>query len=352
MTSADVLDLSHQQYPGLRSGPTFQRPPPQLNGLTALDQRSRRRRPGRLSTPVPSVPCALDGVRVRRMGMRDLQTVKTLMRSEGWNVDFGNMAAVFRIQPAAFFVVETATGDVIGHCSACVLDKEVAMLSYLLVDNQHQKQGLGSLLMQAAALVLGSRTICFYSVEDAIPFYEKRGFQKRRFQALVRDFSLAHEDFDHLSPPMTFSIFKSSAVDFSDVNAYDKIVHGIERGEYLRKWILGSQNVSFVALESTSDRVIGYISMSFASGRWDINPLYADSDDVALHLLKRAAEEVGEPIRTYVRIPADSSSAIRLFQRLRDVQHHRVLYMMSDRPLREISSDKIYSLSTVCYGLV
>lgn len=112
-----LQDLSHQQYPGLRSGPTFQRPPPQLNGLTALDQRSRRRRPGRLSTPVPSVPCALDGVRVRRMGMRDLQTVKTLMRSEGWNVDFGNMAAVFRIQPAAFFVVETATGDVIGKSS-------------------------------------------------------------------------------------------------------------------------------------------------------------------------------------------------------------------------------------------
>ncbi|KAK7479295.1 hypothetical protein BaRGS_00029465 [Batillaria attramentaria] len=73
--------------------------------------------------------------------------------------------------------------------------------------------------------------------------------------------------------------------------------------DYLRNWIVGCQNVSFVAVDADSGNVVGYVALSLANGRWDLNPLYADSDEVATQLLKRAAEQVGEPIRLFVRIP-------------------------------------------------
>nr|KAG5693803.1 hypothetical protein BaRGS_029433 [Batillaria attramentaria] len=184
------------------------------------------------------------------MNRYHLGKVADLMRQEGWTVDFDNMAAVFFMQPQYFFVAQTLSGDIVA----------VDTSSRAWVPECSGKP----------SDALGGRAVCFYSVEDAIPFYERRGFQTRRFQALVRDFCL---------DPLDFA------------------------SDYLRNWIVGCQNVSFVAVDADSGNVVGYVALSLANGRWDLNPLYADSDEVATQLLKRAAEQVGEPIRLFVRIP-------------------------------------------------
>lgn len=205
--------------------------------------------------------------------------------------------------------------------------------------------------MDVAKMAIGGRTMTFYSVEDAVPFYKSRNFDTRRFSALVRDFSLDPRDFAGLPDSGQFHVVKAQDVEFGEMNRYDSAVHGMDRAEYLCRWILRGSNVAFAALDSTSGEMVGYVSLSCFNGRWDVSPLYADSSDVALQLLKRASREIAEPIRVFVRIPADSTSGIKLFSRLRDITHHRVLYLMSDEALPHISSDKVYSLSTVCYGL-
>ena len=238
-----------------------------------------------------------------------------------------------------------------GHCSALCLDRSVGMLSYVLVSSQHQKRGLGTRLMDVAKRALGGRTMTFYSVEDAVPFYKSRNFDTRRFSVLVRDFRLDPRDFAALPDAGRVNVVRAQDVDFARLNGYDRAVQGVERAEYLRQWILGSGHVALAALDSESGDVLGYVSLSVFHGRWDVNPLYADSNDVALQLLKRASLEVAESIRVFARIPADSGHAIKLFSKLRDISHHRVLYLMSDAALPPLSSDKVYSLSTVCYGL-
>ena len=49
------------------------------------------------------------------MTSSDLPAVATLMKSEGWNVDFDNMAVVFHMQPDACFVVHTMGGQIVGE---------------------------------------------------------------------------------------------------------------------------------------------------------------------------------------------------------------------------------------------
>ncbi|KAK7109705.1 hypothetical protein V1264_013699 [Littorina saxatilis] len=335
------------------------RPSPQLNGaFAAIDSRSRSSRPGRQisasgrTTTSSTQPLTLSTVcQIRPMMSSDLPAVADLMRDEGWNVDFDNMAAVFEMQPLAQFVAQTMTGRIVGHCSSVCLDDSVGMLSYILVRRQNQKQGLGSQLMKVAKEALGGRIMAFFSVEDAVPFYKSRNFETRRFSALVRDFSLDPRDFADIEVDEKVTVMRARDVDFDKLNEYDSAVQGMDRAEYLKKWILRPSNVAFAALDSDSGDVLGYVSLSFFSGRWDVNPLYADSDDVAMRLLKQASQEVSESIRVFARIPADSVKGIKLFSRLRDTKHHRVLYLMSDKPLPNSSSDKIYSLSTVCYGL-
>ena len=299
--------------------------------------------------------------------------------------------------------------------------------------------------LQVARESLEGRTMAFYSVEDAVPFYRTLGFHTRRFRVLVRDFALDHRDFQHIPDDndddanadddtnnggvddeegelenvvgldknnkenVKIQIngnvcekydsrkenefnhenitgekknkstnagktdgkvckgkkkkSKSGAgrvvvrwakdVRFESLLAYDRAVHGSEREAYLRHWVLRAANVALVALDAETQTVTGYASLSFFAGRWDVSPLYADSDHVALCLLKRAAAEVGQGVRVFARIPADSVRGIKLFSALRATTHHRVLYLMADRPLRKaaVCSDKVYSLSTVCYGL-
>lgn len=250
-----------------------------------------------------------------------------------------------------YFLTVYFTGLCAGHCSALRLDASVGMLSYVLVSSQHQKQGLGTRLMDVAKLALGDRTMTFYSVENAVPFYKSRNFDTRRFSALVRDFSLDPKDFAGLPDGGQINVVKAQDVEFCRLNQYDSAVQGMDRAQYLRHWILRRSNVAFAAVDSTSGDVVGYVSLSFFNGRWDVNPLYADSSDIAKQLLKRASREISESVRVFVRIPGDSSNAIKLFSKLRDITHHRVLYLMSDEALPHISSDKVYSLSTVCYGL-
>ncbi|KAK7479294.1 hypothetical protein BaRGS_00029464 [Batillaria attramentaria] len=114
--SMDTLGLPLQH--SLRSQPDprgLHRPTPQLKGLTAIDSRSRRQRPGRRDPTIPTTPSASDTVVLTPMNGYHLGKVADLMRQEGWTVDFDNMAAVFFMQPQYFFVAQTLSGDIVGE---------------------------------------------------------------------------------------------------------------------------------------------------------------------------------------------------------------------------------------------
>ena len=96
---------------------------PKLSGLTAIDSRSRRHRPGRqvssatTTGPARSVSSGND-YSIRPMRAGDLLVVADLMKKEGWNVDFDNMAQVYTMQPHNFFVAHTASGEIVGKFAA------------------------------------------------------------------------------------------------------------------------------------------------------------------------------------------------------------------------------------------
>ena len=112
-------NVSYQPHLPSASPPGLARRTPQLCNLTAIDSRSRRQRPGRqvtASAPAPPRPLSLNTFyNIRPMTSSDLPTVATLMKNEGWNVDFDNMAVVFHMQPDAYFVAHTTSGQVVGE---------------------------------------------------------------------------------------------------------------------------------------------------------------------------------------------------------------------------------------------
>ena len=118
------------------------------------------------------------------------------------------------------------------------LNDSVGILSYVLVSSEHQKQGLGSRLMGQAKQALGGRTMAFYSVENAVPFYKSRNFDTRRFSILVRDFNLHAQDFAALPHDGTVRVVKAQEVDFDKLNAYHTAVQGMDHADYLAQWIL------------------------------------------------------------------------------------------------------------------
>jgi hypothetical protein len=204
-----------------------------------------------------------------------------------------------------------------------------------------------------------------------VAFYKKRGYDFRRFHVLVRTFLLKpdfgpddEDDDDDVYDDEVGAVGAGSDavrvmdardVPFEKLHAYDTATHGTDRKLYLRDWLLrrdDDNNHALAAYDVINQRVVGFAVLTHAGGQWDVSPLYADNDAVAKRLLKAGARAVGQRVRVRVRIPFSSTNAIKLFNGYGELQQKRVLYLMSDNALPQaMTADKVYSLSTVCFGL-
>jgi N-acetylglutamate synthase-like GNAT family acetyltransferase len=167
------------------------------------------------------------GIELRRMEKRDLQQVLDLINTEGWEYDLAELDRILRIDPISSVVV--CKGEiVIGGITVVVIGGR-CVLGHAIVRDGWRRKGLGNLMVGSVLEDMEARGIDFvdvFSVNDAIPFYRKHGFEiVEEWRTYVKR-ELSEED---CAPVRSNRIHTLDPSDLPQMVALDRRILGFER---------------------------------------------------------------------------------------------------------------------------
>ena len=121
----------------------------------------------------------MEGAKVRRLDERDIGAAIALTNLENWGYTRADFVRLLTLSPEGCFVVE-AKGRIVGVLTTTTYDG-LAFLGAVIVSPELRGKGVGKQMMEAALDHLrstGVRTVRLNAYLNAIPFYERLGFQR------------------------------------------------------------------------------------------------------------------------------------------------------------------------------
>src|SRR5207249_11192846 len=121
----------------------------------------------------------MEGTRVRRLEDRDVDAAIALTDLEAWGYTPEDFRRLLALSPDGCFAAERA-GRVVGVLTTTTYDG-LAFLGAVIVVPELRGKGVGRHMMEAALdhlRAMGVRTVRLNAYLNAIPFYERLGFQR------------------------------------------------------------------------------------------------------------------------------------------------------------------------------
>jgi GNAT superfamily N-acetyltransferase/ribosomal protein S18 acetylase RimI-like enzyme len=190
----------------------------------------------------------------------------------------------------------------------------ILMLGLVYVRPDYRKFGIGELLTNYVLNLKSKETKLIHAniLTKHLPFYIRYGFQA--------SFSLVNlagklSEFFHLTnineDDVHLQLFESS--DILDVAAYDHQLYPVYRISYFEQLREHTYSIAgYVARSAKTNAVLGYVILNFSQAFIKCGPLYAESPNIALLLLRQCAIDY-EGIML-LSIPEDNRLAIKLFE--------------------------------------
>ncbi|KAK3732420.1 hypothetical protein QZH41_006418 [Actinostola sp. cb2023] len=186
-------------------------------------------------------------------------------------------------------------------CCVCILkyDESYCAFSSYLVEKEYRGKGYGmELFTTALKSVSPSQNIAAYAVDDMLAKYnEKFGFEDHwllpRFDIHLPSALKALDSFP------TSPLYRVQTIDKVDPQAlsdYDTVVFGYQRHTFLQKLIHTKGSHARVAINNEGV-IVGYTAARVAFNKeegYRLGPLYADSLEIAMMLLKALLGEMQE----------------------------------------------------------
>src|SRR5437870_774261 len=122
---------------------------------------------------------AVEGAKVRRLDEHGIGAAIALTNLENWGYTRADFVRLLTLSPEGCFIVE-ANGRVVGVLTTTTYDG-LAFLGAVIVSPELRGKGVGKQMMEAALEHLrstGVRTVRLNAYLNAIPFYERLGFQR------------------------------------------------------------------------------------------------------------------------------------------------------------------------------
>ena len=221
----------------------------------------------------------------------DLTTAMRLKDAEGWNQTLADWAFYLRHDPELCLVAEV-DGQVVGTVMAINYNNEVAWIGMMIVEKPYRKLGVSTALLHEVIARLNS---CQSIKLDASPagshVYEKLGFvvELELQRMIASELSTAENVVENESIQC---IQKS---DISELIAYDARVFGSERKELINHLAVDRINLGWIVKEA--DGTKGFLLAREGTLFHQIGPLFAESEELAIQLFSKAAEQLkGKPV--------------------------------------------------------
>jgi GNAT superfamily N-acetyltransferase len=270
---------------------------------------------------------------IRTITAADIPVAMRLKAQNNWNQLEADWRRQLDLEPDACFVADL-DGEPIGTACACIFE-DVAWINFVLVDQAHRGQGIGTALMKHVVQYLDDRgvaTIRLDATPLGQPVYEKLGF--------VGDFTLdRYEGFlpkKNVDPGLPGgrdggNVTPLNAADLPAMLDMDFGVHATRRDKLLRYALEAAPE--YALKYAPGGQLKGYCLWRPGSSAWQIGPLQG-SIGAGIHLLSHAARRLaGE--RVYLDVPRSHEVAAIVAQSLGLNLQRSFLRMSRGRSLAE-----------------
>lgn len=275
---------------------------------------------------------------IRRMQADELQIAIDWAQQEGWNPGLHDAETFYQADPDGFFIGEL-DHQIIAVGSAVRYDQHFAFCGLYIVHPDFRGQGYGLQLTQERLRYVAPRNAGIDGVVENISIYERIGYRlayhNMRYQGLAREAKFNQN-----------AILALSAINFADLVAYDRLCFPAPRDTFLRAWIeqADSRAIAYVK----QGKLMGYAVRRQCDEGHKIGPLFADSFEIARHLLNSLQQDIiGDCI--FVDITDINPAAKRLVeqQKMQEVFSTGRMYLNGQPSLDD---EKIFAITTFKLG--
>jgi GNAT superfamily N-acetyltransferase len=203
---------------------------------------------------------------------------------EGWNPGLYD-AELFHIADPQGFFIGTLANEPVAVGSAVVYDEHFAFCGLYIVNPDYRRQGYGIALTHARLDYVGERNAGIDGVIENIPIYERIGYRLAHYNARFRGLG-------GISVVTHRSITDLSDLPFTQIERYDRQCFPAPRARFLHAWITQAQGKAYGFMDH--GRLRGYGVRRKCIDGHKIGPLFADSPEIAEHLLAALIRDIPE----------------------------------------------------------
>lgn len=242
---------------------------------------------------------------IRRLERKDIDFAYKMTAIEQWNVTRSDVARMLDFEPKGCFIAET-NGKPAGHVFSIAYGM-VGWIGLLIVEPNHRRRGLGTVLMKEAIEYLLDKKVETTKL-DAVPeiadLYRNFGFvdecESLRF--------MGTNQYSPLSEDIAIEPVKQEKV--PEIAEFDEKYFGADRTRVLSRLFEENPGLSFVSCKGSD--IIGYITCRKAERGYNLGPWTCDPKN-PLHaeaLLKACLNKFELGSEIYVGLPSPNVSAV------------------------------------------
>ncbi len=275
---------------------------------------------------------------IKNMRREDLNTAINWAGSEGWNPGLHDAECFYQADPNGFFVAEL-DGQPVGCISAVAYDRFFGFAGFYMVKPDYRGKGIGTRLVQMAALYLGNRTVG----NDGV-VAQQENYQSMGFEFAYRN--IRYSGIAPLAIPLGNNITDLAKVPFTDLLRYDRSMFPAQRTDFLRCWIRQPEGGTAAYLQDNQLQGYGVIRKCLEG--FKIGPLFADNNDIAQQLfMALAGRYSGEPV--FLDIPEMNPGAVAMVEQHKMVKVFETVRMYKGN-IPDLPLSKIYGISSFELG--
>ena len=282
-----------------------------------------------------------DTYEIAPMTRAEASVLESWAADEGWNPGVSDMDVAWACDPDAFIALRK-DGELVGGGTIIAYGRKAGFMGLFIMRKDLRRQGIGRILWHERLRRLRERLdpdapIGMDGVFDMVPFYASGGFK-----LLYRDLRYEGNAAGSLDP----KAIPLGQVPLVELLAYDQAVSGIERPNFMRRWL--SQPGSKGFAWRRDDAIAGYGFLRPCRKGFKIGPLYANDPDTARCLLESLLSTVpGSPVA--LDVPEPNEPALALAEQRGWTQSFgcaRMLYGLQSAP----PTDRIFGVTSFEFG--
>jgi ribosomal protein S18 acetylase RimI-like enzyme len=264
-----------------------------------------------LNTCVQTVVSSMSDLSIHPIRENDIEFVYTLCKNESWNYSRKRIERVHHYEPNGCFVA-VVNRKRVGHVFSISYGK-VGWIGLMIVDKEHRRTGVGTLLMRRAINYLqnsGVETVKLEAVPKIAGLYRKLGFVDE-FDSLR--FKKVNER-DNQSTNLNVKPLRGNQI--TETAEFDSRYFGANRTRVLRQLFEDNPELCFTSRKNS--QIVGYImcyemETGYRIGPWICSPHHPKT---AKGLILKCVQTIETNAKLYVGVPAVNNTSVKLLQDL------------------------------------